>query len=525
LRFINRFANKNDKVAVSEVVNMSRLEMKGITKSFPGVKALDQVNFAVGSQEIHALIGANGAGKSTLMKILAGAYQGYEGEIAIDDEAKNIESPMDAKAHGIVIVYQEVDTALVPHLTVAENIMMDEIISPKQKIVINWKKIKKQARKELEALGLDIDVNKLISELTLSQKQMVLIGRAVYQKAKFLILDEPTAPLSLEETEKLFKIVNKLRDDGMSIIFISHRLDEVFQISEKITVLRDGQYVGTYNVEETTIDNIVEKMLGRKLENTYPKHIGEIGEEILTINHLTGTGGIHHVDLKLHKGEIIGLAGLVGGGKTELCKLIFGEGTIVQGTIDLNGEKVINKNPAYAVKNGFALVPEERRKEGILVHESIETNLTLPTLSNYCKYSFMNRIKMKKISKENIQKVGIKTPNEKQIVANLSGGNQQKVAIGKWLLSDAQVYIFDEPTKGVDVGSKAEIYRLIGELVKAGKSVIYATCEFSEILGLTDRTYVMYNGTIAKELITKDTDEEELLLYSTGGGQNVQKRA
>ena len=503
---------------------MIRLEMKGITKSFPGVKALDQVDFSVGNQEIHALIGANGAGKSTLMKILAGAYQGYEGEILIDNEEKTILSPVDAKAHGIVIVYQEVDTALVPHLTVAENIMMDEIISPKQKIMISWKKVKKEARRELEALGLDIDVNRLVSDLTLSQKQMVLIGRAVYQKAKFLILDEPTAPLSIEETSKLFKIVKKLKEDGMSIIFISHRLDEVFQISEKITVLRDGQFIGTYNVEDMTIDKIVEKMLGRKLENTFPKHIGDIGEEVLKVDDFSGTGGIHHVNLSLHKGEIIGLAGLVGGGKTELCKLIFGEGTIAHGTIILNGKEVNNKNPAHAVINGFALVPEERRKEGILVHESIEANLTLPTLNKYCYYSFMDRVKMKNISKESIQKIGIKTPNEKQIVANLSGGNQQKVAIGKWLLSDAQIYIFDEPTKGVDVGSKAEIYSLIGELVKEGKSVIYATCEFSEILGLTDRTYVMYNGTIAKELITKDTDEEELLLYSTGGGQNVQKR-
>ncbi len=500
---------------------MSRLEMKGITKSFPGVKALDQVEFSVESQEIHALIGANGAGKSTLMKILAGAYQGYEGTISIDGEVKVIESPMDAKAHGIVIVYQEVDTALVPHLTVAENIMMDEIICPQQKTMLNWKKIKKQAKKELDALGLTMDVNKLVSDLTLSQKQMVLIGRAVCHKAKFLILDEPTAPLSMEETEKLFNIVSKLKQDGMSVVFISHRLDEVFQISEKITVLRDGQYVGTYNASETCIDNIVEKMLGRRLENSYPKYDGEIGKEILRICGLTGTGGIHHVDLTLHEGEIIGLAGLVGGGKTELCKLIFGEGNITQGAIILNEKEVINKNPACAVKNGFALIPEERRKEGVFVHETIETNLTVPTLEKYCKYSFISQGKTKKVSKDNIKKVGIKTPTEKQLVANLSGGNQQKVAIGKWLLSDAQVFIFDEPTKGVDVGSKAEIYRLIGELVRDRKSVIYATCEFSEILGLTDRTYIMYNGTVVKELITKETDEEELLLYSTGGGKGV----
>lgn len=504
---------------------MNRLEMNGITKTFPGVKALDNVSFSVGKQEIHALIGANGAGKSTLMKILAGAYQGYEGEIKIDGERKEIGNPMDSKEHGVVIVYQEVDTALVPHLTVAENIMMDEIASPKQATMLNWKKIKNKAKEELESLGLDISIHKLVSELTLSQKQMVLIGRAVYQKAKVLILDEPTAPLSIEETEKLFKIVEKLKKDGMSVIFISHRLDEVFKISEKITVLRDGKLVGTYNIEDTTIDGIIEKMLGRKLENTYPKHVGDIGEEVLRIENLHGTGGIHHVDFTVNRGEIVGLAGLVGGGKTELCKLLFGEGKIAEGKIFLNGQEMANKNPHQAVKNGFALIPEERRKEGILVHESIETNITLPTLDKYCTYSFMKRKDMKKVSKESILNVGVKTPSEKQIVANLSGGNQQKVAIGKWLLSDAQIYIFDEPTKGVDVGSKAEIYRLIGDLVKEGKSVIYATCEFSEILGLTDRTYVMYNGTMAKELVTKNTNEEELLLYSAGGGENVKKRA
>lgn len=499
---------------------MNKLEMKNITKTFPGVKALDNVNFSVGHQEVHALIGANGAGKSTLMKVLAGANGQYEGEILINGERVDINNPIEAKNNGIVIVYQEVDVALVPHLTVAENIMMDAIVSKGQKLFVDWNHINKTAERELKSLGLDIDIYAKISDLTLSQKQMVLIGRAVFQKAKFLILDEPTAPLSVEETKKLFDIVNKLKADGMSVIFISHRLDEVFQISEKITVLKDGQYVGTYWIKDMTIDGIVEKMLGKKLENTYPKHIGEIGEEALVVKNLSGTGGINNVNLTVKKGEIVGLAGLVGGGKTELCKLLFGEGRISEGEVILNGEPVNLATPHTAVMGGFALVPEERRKEGILVHESIESNITLPTLAKYCDGMFMNRKRIKETSDASITKVGIKTPNGKQLVANLSGGNQQKVAIGKWLLSDAKVFIFDEPTKGVDVGSKAEIYKLIGDLVKEGKSVIYASCEFNEILGLTDRAYVMYNGTIAKELITKEINEEKLLFYSTGGGQN-----
>lgn len=499
---------------------MSKLMMKSITKTFPGVRALNEVNFSVGDNEVHALIGANGAGKSTLMKILAGAYPEYEGEIFIDDVAILNKSPIEAKKNGVVIVYQEVDTALVPHLTVAENIMMDAIIDTSQKIFINWKSIYSQAKRELDSVGLDINVNKLVSELTLSEKQMVLIARAVFQKAKFLILDEPTAPLSLEETEKLFTIVNKLKKDGMSIIFISHRLDEVFKISDHITVLRDGSYVGTYPIHEVTIDKIVEKMLGRRLESTFPKVEATIGEELLRVEHLSGTGGINDVNFHLKRGEIIGLAGLVGGGKTELCKLLFGEGNIHEGEIYIRGSAVRIVSPAHAVKEGMALVPEERRKEGILVHEAIDTNLTLPTLSKYCKSIFISRKKIKETSSRLIESVGIKTPNEKQKVANLSGGNQQKVAIGKWLNSDADIYIFDEPTKGVDVGSKAEIYKLIGDLVAAGKGVIYASCEFNEILGLSDRAMVMYKGTIVKELMTQNTEEEELLLYSTGGGHN-----
>ncbi len=496
------------------------LKMKSITKTFPGVKALDNVDFEVELGEIHALIGANGAGKSTLMKILAGAYGGYEGDIFIDDNKITMNNPIEAKHNGIVIVYQEVDTALVPHLTVAENIMMDYIVDGKNDVFMNWKYIRKQAKQELDALDLDINVNCLVSDLTLSEKQMVLIGRAVFHKAKYLILDEPTAPLSIEETEKLFEIVRKLKNDGMSVIFISHRLDEVFKICEKITVLKDGKYVGTFATKEMTIDKSVEKMLGRKLENSYPKIKVDINETLLEVKDFSGTGGVNNVNLNVRSGEIVGLAGLVGGGKTELCKLLFGEGNILQGEIKLKGKGFKPKTPADAVQMGLALVPEERRKEGILVNESVETNLTLPTLDKYCKRSFMQKGKIKKASVESIDKVGIKTPSEKQLIANLSGGNQQKVAIGKWFLSDAEVFIFDEPTKGVDVGSKAEIYELIGELVAQGKGIIYASCEFNEILGLTDRVYVMYNGTVVKELISEETTEEELLYYSAGGALN-----
>lgn len=494
--------------------------MKNIMKHFPGVKALDGVDFEMNSGEIHALVGANGAGKSTLMKILAGAYQATKGSIYLDEKEVIINNPIDAKQKGIVIVYQEVDTALVSYLTVAENIMMDYIIAEQNQIKMNWKEIRCRAQKQLDELNIDINVNTLVSELSLSQKQMVLIARAVLQDAKFLLLDEPTAPLSVEETEKLFIIVRKLKKEGISIVFISHRLDEVFKICESITVLRDGKLVGTYCTKDITIDYVVEKMLGKKLENTFPKNKVTIGETLFETIGIGGSGGISNVSIKVKKGEIVGISGLVGGGKTELCKLLYGEGTIETGQVFLKNKELHIKSPAQAVKEGLALVPEERRKEGILVNEAIDTNITLTTLEKHCKGVFMDKRKIKVAAEECIEKVGVKTPSEKQIVANLSGGNQQKVAIGKWLLSDAEVFILDEPTKGVDVGSKAEIYKLIGELVKQGKGVIYATCEFSEILGLTDRTYVMYKGKVVKELITKETSEEELLLNSAGGGRN-----
>jgi simple sugar transport system ATP-binding protein len=496
------------------------LEMNKITKEFPGVKALDNVNFKVGDSEIHALVGANGAGKSTLMKILAGVYSNFDGEIIIDNKKVNISNPKKAKEEGIVIVYQEVDTALIPSLSVAENIMMDYMINDQKSSFMDWKYIKKKAKKEIESLELDININKKVSELSLSEKQMVLIGRAVFHKAKYLILDEPTAPLSVEEANRLFEIVNRLRDQGMSIIFISHRLDEVFKICKKVSVLRNGQFVGSYDIAEMTIDRVVEKMLGKKLENTFPKFNCDISDKIFEVNKLSGTGGIKEVDIEVRAGEIVGLAGLVGAGKTELSKLLFGEGKISSGEIKLKQQKINPKNTNQAVSSGLALVPEERHKEGILVEESIEKNITLPTLDKYCSNSFMQRKKLKDVSLKIIESVGIKTPSEKQLVKNLSGGNQQKVSIGKWLLSDSDIYIFDEPTKGVDVGSKAEIYKLIGELVQNGKGVIYASCEFDEILGLTDRVYVMYDGKIAKELKTSETNEEELLFYSAGGGSS-----
>lgn len=494
------------------------LEMKNISIEFPGVKALNEVNFITKTGESHALIGANGAGKSTLMKVLSGAYSHYTGDIFINGQKVNIQCPKDAKKLGIQIVYQEVDTALVQYLTVAENIMMDEMVNEMDsKQIIRWKDIYRQANEILKRLNINISSKKLVSELTLAEKQMVLIGRAISKSCKFLILDEPTAPLSHSETNELFRIVRELKKDDVGVIFISHRLPELFEICDEITVMRDGEFVTKKKILETNTNEIVEYMLGKKLDEQFPKSDIKIGEKTFETKCLTDEK-IKNISFHVKEGEIIGIAGLVGAGKTELCKALFGSSKILSGEIILRDKKIDINNPYDAVKNGIALVPEERRKEGILVSESVSTNITASNLSKFCKIkNFLDFKSEKKIAKEIINNLGIKTPSENTKVANLSGGNQQKVAIGKWLVTDAQVYIFDEPTKGVDVGAKKDIFELISKLAQTGKAVVYASCELSEIIGITDRVYVLYDGTIVKELNTKDTNEEEILFYSTGG--------
>ncbi|QED48123.1 sugar ABC transporter ATP-binding protein [Cytobacillus dafuensis] len=495
------------------------LEMKNISIEFPGVKALDEVFFSTKTGMTHALIGANGAGKSTLMKVLSGAYGHYTGEIYIEGKKIDIRTPKDAQDNGIQIVYQEVDTALIPYLTVGENIMLNETVNDMgKKQFVKWNQIHKKATDILNRMNVNISSKKLVSELTLAEKQMVLIARSISKQCKFLILDEPTAPLSHSETKELFRIVRELVKEDVGIIFISHRLPELFEICEEITVMKNGKFVIKENIADTTQNKIVEYMLGEKLEEQFPKYHVEIGDTVLKVTGLHDKGLVKNFSMHVNEGEIVGIAGLVGAGKTEICKALFGASKVTSGEIQIRGKSVKIKDPSDAVKKGIALVPEERRKEGILVQESVSTNLTSASLNKFSKFlSFVDTKGEKKISIEMIKDLGIKTPSEETKVQNLSGGNQQKVAIGKWLISDAEVYIFDEPTKGVDVGAKKDIFELISGLAKRGKSVIYASSELSEILGITDRVYVVYDGAVAKELETKSANEEELLFYSTGG--------
>jgi simple sugar transport system ATP-binding protein len=495
--------------------------MKGISIEFPGVKALTDVDFEIENGTIHALIGANGAGKSTLMKVLVGAYDHYTGNIFIDGQEVSIRSPRDAKKLGIEIVYQEVDTALVPYLSVAENIMLDVLVNKMgNKQIVRWPQIHEAARQVLNRLGVEIDTREIVQNLKLAQKQMVLIARALAEDCRFLVLDEPTAPLSKTETEELFRIVKDLSENqDVGVIFISHRLPEIFEICQEITIMKDGKIVTRRPIEGITVKQVVELMLGHKFDETYPKTVVTIGENLLEVKNLTEKeNAVINASLVVRAGEIVGIAGLVGAGKTELCKTLFGALPIKTGELKLKGKKIKVTSPHSAVSQGLALVPEERRKEGVLVFEPVFSNLSAASLQNFCNaLSFVKISAEKLMARKMINDLGIKTPHENQKVAYLSGGNQQKVAVGKWLIADADVYIFDEPTKGVDVGAKHDIFQLIGQLAKSGKGIIYASCELAEIIGITDRTYVMYDGMIVKELITKDTNEEEILFYSTGG--------
>lgn len=503
-------------------MNQHILKMENISVEFPGVKAIEKADITLKSGEIHALVGANGAGKSTLMKVLSGVNTHYAGQIYLDGSPIEIRSPKEAKRLGIEIVYQEVDAALVPYLTVAENIMLNKIANGMdKKVLISWAKIKSEARSALKKLNMNIDVGQIVSELPLAQKQMVLIARAMAEDCKFLMLDEPTAPLSNTETEDLFKIVRELvLTRNIGVVFISHRLREIFQICEYVTVMRNGCVVDGYPVtDQLTIHKIVESMLGKKVSEERLRKTVSSSEPLLRAENITNENkSVNNVSLTVNKGEIIGISGLVGAGKTELCKLLFGADKLSGGNVYLNGKKVENKTPTAAVKNRFALVPEERRKEGIEIMAPVYDNLSRTNLKKFCNKLHVINFKREKASANQIiQDLNIKTPGNEQLVGLLSGGNQQKVAVGKWFASDSDIYIFDEPTKGVDIGAKQEIYQLILSLTQQGKGVIYASCEFSEILSISDRTYVMYNGTISKELLTESTNEEELLYYSTGG--------
>lgn len=497
--------------------NQETLRLQHISKSFAGVSALKNVDFTVQSGEIHALLGANGAGKSTLMKILSGAYTLDSGQITIGTREIKLHSPADAKMNGIHCVYQEVDTALVPQITVAENILLDRLAAKDGGVWHSWGQIYREAEEAIAKLGVAIDVRKKVEGLSLSEKQLVLIARTLVEKAKYIIFDEPTAPLSREETAILFRVMKQMKADGIGCIFISHRLPEIFEHCDQVTVMRDGQHVYTESCEASSVDEVIRHMLGKTFEEEFPKQVVSIGEVMLQTEQLTAGSRVQQVDLQVRSGEIVGVVGLVGAGKTELSNALYGALRHDQGKMMMHGRQLHVKNPTDAIEAGIVLVPEERRKHGIMIEDSVQQNLSLPLLRQLSRLGFVRGRIEQDYAERLIDRLGVKTSSLKQQVKFLSGGNQQKVAIGKWVESEADVFLFDEPTKGVDIGAKSDIFRLIGDLARQGKGILYFTCEFAEAIGIADRILVMCEGRIVKEFNREEATQEKLLYYASAG--------
>ena len=483
------------------------LQLRGITKIFPGVKALNNVQFDLKAGEIHALMGENGAGKSTFIKVIMGVHQAEEGEMLLYGEKVNFKNTKDAQKAGIAAIYQHV-TAY-PHLSVAENIYVGHL---KKKFgMVQWKEMYEEADKLLQELNADFTSRELMGNLSVAQQQMVEIAKALSLKAKIIIMDEPTAALTKRESEELYRITRKLRDEGVAVIFISHRFEDMYALATRVTVFRDAQYIGTYNVDEITNADLIKAMVGREINELFPKPKVEIGEEVLRVEGLCRTGYFKDVSFHVNKGEILGLTGLVGARRTEVVQTIFGVEKPSAGKIYLDGKEVKVKCAADAMNLGIGLLPENRQIEGLILDWGIGRNITLTELGSYVDRLFINEKKENEKSKELAEQVDTKAVTVFDKASSLSGGNQQKVVVAKALGSDFKVLVLDEPTKGVDVGAKAAIYEIMGELAQQGYAIIMISSEMPEILGMCDRIVVMCEGRVTGELSREEATQEKIL--------------
>ncbi|ORC30256.1 D-xylose ABC transporter ATP-binding protein [Marispirochaeta aestuarii] len=488
------------------------LEMNHIRKEFPGVLALKDVSLQLRAGEVHALLGENGAGKSTLIKILGGIYARDAGEIVIDGKVVHIDSVHDAQKYGISVIHQEL--VLVPHMTVAENIYLGR--EPlKSGRFVDFKKMHDDAKKLLDSFELDIRPEEEISELTIAQQQMVEIIKALSFNAKILVMDEPTSSLSEKDVDFLFENIRKLKKAQVGIIYISHRMSELKQIADRITVIRDGEYIGTKDTKTTDNDELIAMMVGRQLTNYYTRTFGNPTEKVLEVKNLRDGKLLKDVSFHLFKGEILGFAGLVGAGRSELMKCIFGIDPFQSGEILLNGNPAIIRNPDEAMKKGIALVPESRKLEALFPDQTVKYNITIKALGEFIHGIHVNNAQETKITREYVDKMAIKTPTYQQVVGNLSGGNQQKVVIGRWLATKPKILILDEPTRGVDVGAKAEIYAIMNNLVKEGVAIIMISSELPEVINMSDRVVVMSNGRITACLPREGLTQEKIMHHAT----------
>lgn len=490
------------------------LMMEGISKSFSGVNVLDKVQLSLRAGEVHALMGENGAGKSTLMKILSGIYTKDEGVIKLQGLEQAMSSPKAAQGLGIAIIHQELN--MISHLSVMENMFLGREFKYGRTGFINWSKMRAEAQKFLKQLGMELSPDTLAGELSVGQQQMVEIAKALSMQANILVLDEPTAALTKREIEKLFQVIENLKGQGVGMIYISHRMEEIFQISDRITVLRDGRYIGTHETRETTMDELVQMMVGREIKERFPKVDMTVGEERLRVEGLSQPGKLHDIKFSLRAGEILGIAGLMGAGRTELAKALFGVGPTT-GTIYVNGQAAKIKNPIDAIRAGIALITEDRKGEGLVLELSVRENLALPNLRTLSRSGFVSHRLEQEFVEESIQKLHVKTHHPNQRVGSLSGGNQQKVVIGKWLATQPKVLILDEPTRGVDIGAKREIYDLMNQLVQEGVAILMISSELPEVLGMSDRILVMHEGRVAGEFLRENATQENIMHAATGG--------
>ena len=498
-------------------MNETVLEFKNIHKEYPGVHALKNVSFSLRAHEVHALVGENGAGKSTLIKTCSGAVTPSSGTILVNGQEFSQLNPMLSRENGISVIYQEFN--LVNELSVAENIFLGRAI--RNGIIIDSKTMNLRAKELFDQLGIDINPNTLVKNLSTGFQQMVEISKAISMNARILIMDEPSASLTNTELESLFKIIRKLRSEGAAIIYISHRLDEIFEMSDRVSVLRDGELIANLKTSETSHNELVKLMVGRELNDIFPeKKIDKDRPTILELDNISGNG-LKNISFGLKKGEILGLGGLVGAGRTELAEILFGIAKATNGVMKLHGKELNICNPIEAIENGIALVPEDRKQQGVLLHMSIEENITMPILQKISKATVINKSKEKSIINKYVDAMRIKTPNIQQLVGKLSGGNQQKVVLAKWLAADPDIIIFDEPTRGIDVGAKQEIYTIMNNLVNAGKTLLMISSDMEELLGVSDRIIVLSEGKITGELQREDFNQETVLKYASMAQEEI----
>ncbi|MGO5137659.1 sugar ABC transporter ATP-binding protein [Clostridium butyricum] len=491
------------------------LEMKGITKSFPGVKALDNINLSVYRGEVLALMGENGAGKSTLMKILSGVYIKDEGKILIEGSEVDIKNVKNAEKLGISIMHQEL--SVLPNLTVAENVFLGNEQYDKVTKKLNRKAMNEKCRELLAQIGSTVNPEDYVRDISIGDMQMLEIVKAVSKNSNVIVMDEPTTALTDTETEKLFEVIERLKKKNIAIIYISHRLDEIFAICDRINVLRDGKYVGEENVCDITKDDLITMMVGRKMEDQYPYVIPKNIKPLLKLKDICLDGVLKNVNLEVRAGEILGIAGLMGAGRSETAKVIFGEYRKTSGTIEIEGKEVDIRCPKDAINSGIAYLSEDRKKEGLILPLSVKDNMTLVSLDQLeNKTMCINKSRENEIVDEYIKKLSIKTPTRNQLIKNLSGGNQQKVIIAKWLLQSPKVLIIDEPTKGIDVGAKKEIYDVLNDLKAMGKAVIMISSDMPEVMGISDRVVVMHEGEISGELGRNEVSQERIMKLAVG---------